>query len=323
MDRARQTQQRGAAVAVASGMSRRAFVAAAGTLGVTVAAMRALPASAAAASGTAAAQFLGSNAHVFVDIQSGDPAAGVPGVPGLSGVRIYGEHPKGSTNRLAPAWPTGPAPGTQGPIVYSIYPIPDTVTGTKTQSPDPKTVAAIEHLIATAPAGSYLDSWHEAFGLSYPSYITHAAMYRLHAALNDMCKGTGVTYGSIFGGGELATLFTTTPRDLGYYGLDVYGNISLTAGMQRLDSFITLAKQHASSGYPKLLIPETNAPDKTQQQKKRDAWFEAVCTRMHGYGSNSIGVLTFWGGQNAQLGGPWTQNVNNVNELNYIISNIF
>jgi hypothetical protein len=303
MNNARETQK--------AGISRRAFMAAAGAAGIVAATARALPAHAASAS-----QFLGSNMDVFTQIQSA--------VPGLRGVRIYGEHPSlfdytnptiappatwASYNNLAPQWPGPPSGLTNaqaGPIVYSIYPIPATLTGLPTTGlPDELTIGQIQQIIATAPPNSYMTAWHEAFGLTYPGYITVPAMLEVHSALNQMCLGTNVTYGSIFGGGDPATLWASVPSDLGFYGFDVYANISIDDGMSKLETFIADAKDNTPDypwyNYPPLLIPETNTPTVDD----RPTWFNDVCGRMHQYGSNSIGVLTFWGGQCASLSGAW------------------
>ena len=55
------------------------------------------------------------------------------------------------------------------------------------------------------------------------------------------------------------------------------------------------------------MIPECNyAPDcsLTDHPTLRGQWFEAVANRMRTYGTNSIGVLTFWH-TNGKVSGPW------------------
>lgn len=52
-------------------------------------------------------------------------------------------------------------------------------------------------------------------------------------------------------------------------------------------------------------------------------WFESVCNRMHIYGTNSIGVLTFWN-VNGQLSGGWDPtDTATISSLNYCADHIF
>lgn len=299
------------------GVSRRTLIGAAGALGIAVTAFRVLPAEAATRA-TSMPEFLGSNENVFKDIKFGEKISGVqyPGVPGLRGVRIYGlkpDGPKDETDRIRDSWPAPPV-ANAGPIVYSIYPVPDHVFSGSLDG-------VLKKLIASAPANSYLTTWHEALSLPYPSYITSANMYKLHAHMNTLTKGTNVTYGSIFGGGNLATLFKSVPPNLGFYGLDLYGNEGIDQGLARLEQFITLAKPKDTKtpGYPKLVIPECNTPAVDQ----RPAWFEGVAERMHKYGSHSIGILTFWNPK-GPLSGPWQPtNKKTIAAMNDIIDKIF
>jgi hypothetical protein len=100
--------------------------------------------------------------------------------------------------------------------------------------------------------------------------------------------------------------------------------------MQHLEDFITQAKaKDTKAGYPKLLIPECNyAPDCSLQDdpELRGQWFEAVAGRMHEYGANSIGVLSFWN-PTGGLSGPWDPNAawykSTVDDMNYITNTIF
>lgn len=300
-----------------SGVSRRTLIGAAGVLGIAATASRVLPAEAATAAAPAA-QFLGSNAKVFTDIRYGEKISGVryPGVPGLRGVRIYGLQPDGpgkETDRIAKAWPAPPV-ATAGPIVYSVYPVPEHVFNGDLHD-------ALKNLIASAPPDSYLTTWHEALSLPYPPYITSASMYKLHAHMNAMTAGTTVRYGSIFGGGDLVTLFKSVPPDLGFYGLDLYGNEGIEKGLARLEQFISLAKPKDTKtpGYPRLVIPECNTPEKAQ----RPDWFKGVCRRMHTYGADSIGVLTFWNPA-GPLSGPWDpKDTKTIAAMNDVINSIF
>jgi hypothetical protein len=300
-----------------NGLSRRTVIGAVGALGIAGAALRTLPAEAATSAAAAPPEFLGSNANVFADIRDGETIGGIkyPGVPGLRGVRIYGLKPDGpgqETDRIAKTWPTPPV-ASAGPVVYSIYPVPEHVFNGDLHK-------ALKKLIASAPPHSYLTAWHEALSLPYPAYITSENMYKLHAYLNTLAKGTNVTYGSIFGGGDLATLFKSTPPNLGFYGLDLYGNDGIGKGLARLDEFITLAgPKDTRNGYPKIVLPECNIPVKAE----RPDWFKSVCERMHTYGSNSIGVLTFWN-PDGPLSGPWDpKDTKTIAAMNDIIDNIF
>lgn len=306
-----------------SGASRRSFLRLAGVtgaLGIAPEAFRALLA------GSARRSFLGSNPFPFNEIRAG--------VPGLNGVRIYDTgrpDPSTKKNHLATKWPAGPYSGYKGPIVFSIYPVPDPVTGISTAGPNHDAVSQIQHLIDSAPPNSYLTAWHEALTLHYPSYVTSNSMFQLHARLNRMTRGTNVTYGSVFFAiSDLDPLFRSVPRDLGFYGLDLYGNNGLSIGMERLEAFITKAKakatRTATPGYPRLLIAECNSPIASRMfphAAPRPEWFTAVCKRMHKYGTNSIGVLTYWNA-NGKLSGSWRpKDKATIGAMNDIIHNIF
>jgi hypothetical protein len=178
----------------------------------------------------------------------------------------------------------------------------------------------LQSLIRSAPPNSYLTAWHEALSLPFPKYITSATMFKLHDHINGMTKGTHVTYGSVFGGGSLATLFKSVPPNLGFYGLDIYGNLGIPQGLARLEQFIAQAKpKDTKDRYPRLVIPECNTPRKAE----RPEWFKSVCERMHVYGSHSIGVLTFWN-PTGPLSGPWDpQDRNTIAAMNDIVNHIF
>jgi hypothetical protein len=261
--------------------------------------------------------FLGSNANVFKDIRDGETISGVkyPGVPALRGVRMYGEKPSGAnsgTDHIRSTWPPPPV-ANAGPILYSIYPVPEHVFSGGLNK-------TLESLIASAPPNSYLTAWHEALSLPFPKYITSASMFKLHAHINAMTKGSHVTYGPVFGGGDLTTLFKSAPPNLGFYGLDLYGNLGIEKGLARLEQFITQAKhKDTRSHYPRLAIPECNTP----RTAERPEWFKRVCERMHVYGSHSIGVLTFWNPK-GPLSGPWLpKDRNTIAAMNDIVDHIF
>jgi hypothetical protein len=349
MDDGPRNESEGGSAPAVSRISRRTFVGAAGALGLTGAAMHAVPASPAGGQRS----FLGSNEFPFFDIQQGmstqcpDWPFPIPHVPGLRGVRIYDRMPAVDpatgrlTNQLASTWPHFPDVGSNGPVVFSIYPLPDTVLGSGSAIP------AIETIIADAPPGSYLSAWHEAISNSITTppapYNTPAAMKDLHSALNEMClQNTNVTYGAIFGGdanfladGQTADpncppksdkprAWDMVPTDLGFYGIDVYGSGQEAKNLCFLDTFIEGARKYtehdpSNKGYPRLLVAETN----DNVESNRPAWFEAVCRMMATYGTNSIGVLTYWN-RNGPLSGPWEPcDIATIYRMQYIISSIF
>ncbi len=129
----------GRSLLAVAGPRRRTFLrmaGAAGALGVAAAAIPAQSARAAAAT------------HNFLGSYEGPPGgttnqwfnqiAAV--VPGLNGFRQYDRKPFRDSsgawhNDLAKKWPAPPYPGYQGPSVFSIYPIPDTVVAVASDAP--------------------------------------------------------------------------------------------------------------------------------------------------------------------------------------------
>jgi hypothetical protein len=315
-------------------VSRRTLLGAAGAAGILAATAGVRPASAVTTPttvGNSGHCFFGSNQDVFLRIRSK--------VPGLRGVRIYGAKPVNGVNKLASRWPAGPSPADQGPIVYSIYPLPDTVLNPKNPHHS-ATIAAIEKTIHTAPPNSYLNSWHEALTLkgSTPPGATPAIMKSLHSALNVMCKKSAhVTYGSIFGASAnflvhqgmkapagcvpasgAPRMWDSVPDDLGFYGIDPYGHNDIDKFMCFFDTFITNAKLKAASGYPKIILAETN---NKATVANRVEWFDQVATRMHTYGSHAVGILTFWR-EGGNLSGGWHPTKPLVTGMNKVINNI-
>jgi hypothetical protein len=258
-------------------------------------------------------------------------------VPGLSGFRQYDNgsptlappgvlSPGGWLNNLATTWPAPPFPGYEGPSVFSIYPVPDSLAviniGGKPVPQFPETYKELDSLLASAPPNSYLSAWHEFGTIDYSAFdfLDAKSLYGLHQALNDLVADyPNVTYGPILftpktqDYNSLVAAFQSVPPGMGFYGVDVYGNNGTCEGLAQLENFIKLAKTiRGGSTYPKLLIAETNTPPVSSEYPNAaprsgpagTGWFESVCTRMHNYGANSIGVLTYWN-VSGKLSGAW------------------
>ncbi len=162
-------------------------------------------------------------------------------------------------------------------------------------------------MIANAPPGSMLNAWHEVMSLPYKQhYLTPYNVYRMHRKMDSLCRGSNVTYGALLGGGDLRYLMRYVPPDLGYYGLDLYGNLGLRKHprwrhpFDRWTQFRDLARTKDRSGYPWLVIGETNCPD----QALRPAWLKLIASWLHGYGAHALALLTFWA-DHGGLSGPW------------------
>ena len=113
-------------------------------------------------------------------------------------------------------------------------------------------------------------------------------------------------------------MWDSVPDDLGFYGIDPYGHRDIDTYMCFLDTFITNAKIKAASGYPKIIVAETSNND---TDDNRVLWFQRVAERMHTYGANAVGILTFWK-DDGSLSGPWDGDLNIISGMNDIIDNI-
>ena len=165
----------------------------------------------------------------------------------------------------------------------------------------------IRAMIAGAPPGSMLNAWHEVMSLPYKQrYLTPSNIYQMHSRMQALCRGSNVTYGALLGGGDLTYLMRYVPPRLGYYGLDIYGNLGIRQHprwwhpYQRWLQFRELARTKDRSGYPWLVIGETNCPS----QALRPYWFKLIASWMHSYGTRGKGIFTFWAGHGG-LGAPW------------------
>lgn len=195
-------------------------------------------------------------------------------------------------------WPIH-GPGTR--MLVSVYPdLRDLLVGRLDRQ--------IRDMIAGAPPGSMLNAWHEVLSLPYRQrYLTPANIYQMHCRMDSLCRGSNVTYGCLLGGGDLRYLMRTVPPDLGYYGLDLYGNLGIRKHprwghpLQRWMQFRELARtKDKAHGYPWLVIGETNCPDRAV----RADWFKLIASRMHAYGTHAKALLTFWA-DHGGLSGPW------------------
>jgi hypothetical protein len=219
----------------------------------------------------------------------------------FTGIRYYAGGGTGlnvSVNIFPTPWPIY-GPSTR--LLMSVYPdLRDFLAGRLDNQ--------IRNMIAGAPPGSMLTAWHEVLSLPYtPKYLTPANVYRMHRRMNILCRGSNVIYGCLLGGGDLNWLMRYVPPNLGFYGIDLYGNLGIRQHprwlhpYQRWTQFRSLARtKDRIRGYPRLVIGETNCP----VQSLRPAWFNLIASWVHGYGRNGLALLTFWS-DDAHLGGPW------------------
>src|SRR5215469_2199466 len=194
-------------------------------------------------------------------------------------------------------WPIY-GPGTR--MLISVYPdLRDLLAGRLDKQ--------IRGMLSGAPPGSMLTAWHEAMSLPYQQrYLTPGNIYQMHRRMFSLCRGSNVTYGCLLGGGDLNYLMRYVPPHLGYYGIDLYGNLGIrqhprwTHPFQRWNQFRELARSKARSAYPRIVIGETNCPDRAL----RADWLKLIASWMHGYGARATALFTFWADQ-GHLSGPW------------------
>jgi hypothetical protein len=305
--------------AARSGISRRRFLGTAAAAGLAAGTLSILGAETVMATRPGGVPiFFGSIESFFNQIKYGLDDNGIPEpglitpVLGLNGVRKYATKPQSEETILPPSqWPAGPYAGYSGPIVYSIYPNPYDVLDTTKQA-----YSNVVSLIHSAPPNSYLNAWHEGLSLAHPTYINVDSLFLLHTALNELCRGTNVTYGAIL---STTDSWDSAPHDLGFYGLDVYNNLG--TGLTQLDGMISTARLWFTGepygfppgtvpDYPNLIVTETNMPYDSDSPAARGQWFLDVCNRMKTYGTNAIGVLSYWHkvsktDPDPGLSGPW------------------
>ncbi len=239
---------------------------------------------------------------IGADINTYDQiASAVGGSSRFRGIRYYAGGGALGSNAGVNLFPTPwPMHGQGNRMLVSVYPdLNDLLAG--------RLDRRIRAMIAGAPPGSMLNAWHEVMSLPYRQhYLTPYNVYQMHRRMHSLCRGSNVTYGALLGGGDLTYLMRYVPQGLGYYGLDLYGNLGLRKHprwghpFQRWTQFRDLARTKDRSGYPWLVIGETNCPD----QALRPAWFKLIASWLHDYGAHAKAMLSFWGGTGG-LGGPW------------------
>jgi len=220
----------------------------------------------------------------------------------FQGIRRYAGGGALGNDTAVNVFPTPwPVHGTDTQLLLSVYPdLDDLLAGRLDRQ--------IRDMIAGAPPGSMLNAWHEVLSLPYTQgYLTPGNIYQMHCTFNSLCQGSNVTYGCLLGGGDLTDLMKNVPPNLGYYGIDLYGNLDIRKTPRwehprnRWIQFRDLARtKDEANGYPWLVIGETNCPD----QPLRPDWFKLVASWLHDYGSHARALLTFWSDQGS-LSGPW------------------
>jgi hypothetical protein len=217
----------------------------------------------------------------------------------FKGIRAYaGGGGRKGVNVFPTPWPDH---GKRTRLLMSVYPdLEDLFAG--------RLDKRIRAMIAGAPPGSMLNAWHEVLSLPYEQrYLTPYNVYQMHRKMHSLCRGSNVTYGCLLGGGDLTYLMRYVPPGLDYYGLDLYGNLSLRTHPRwqhphnRWIEFKELARTKDTSGYPWLVIGETNCPAKAL----RPAWFKLLASWMNERGARAKGLFTFWANPGHGLSGPW------------------
>lgn len=228
---------------------------------------------------------VGSNASDFEALRQA--------VPKASGRRVY--FPEVSF--IPQQWPI--VEGSSA--VLSIRPLPtDLLAG--------KLDAQIRALLTTAPPDSALNTWHEAGNLAdYNAlgYITPETMTRVHLYMQNLCKGTSVSYGAILCMPP-TSMPPWMPGGLDWYGLDIYdwpqfrlpdGAIDIHGRLERrLDLWLQVIRQVSGQKSPHLNICETNS----NRLLYRAQWFTAVGQWLAANGGDRL--LAFFSAAGC---GPW------------------
>jgi hypothetical protein len=224
---------------------------------------------------------------MFIGSNQGQYAAIGAAVPGLNGQRVYYDT---IPNTWPQTWPATPA-GVLACLSIRPYPA-DLLAGTLD--------ADIKSLAFAAPAGSLLTAWHEAGSLPYPSYVTAQVMQEVHAKMHSLVIGSGLHYGSVSYGNPARAMEWTIPG-LGFYGLDLYDGGSAETNLPKAMSVFAASVTSLNNGsLPRIAITETNS----KTQPRRPYWFSALSGWLHGYGGQSLALLTYWN-PTGPMSGPW------------------
>jgi hypothetical protein len=236
------------------------------------------------------AVLLGSNSRVFDAMND----AGI----GVRAFRAY----RDEFNFIPTAWPSKDSVP-QARVTLSIRPVPDDLLAGRLDG-------RLADLIAAAPPGVRLSAWHEASNLpGYPDWVTAGAMTAVHEHMQELCRGSNVSYGSIICAVPSATR-AWMGTGLDWYGLDVYdfgegqfrhpltGGISPDKLYARLDDMLDTCRALAGRDDPEIDICETNSP----RPRHRAEWFRLLAGWLHGRGGGTL--LTFWN-PSGPLSGPW------------------
>jgi hypothetical protein len=204
-------------------------------------------------------------------------------------------------NFIPKGWPAKESVPEARPLL-SLRPVPDDLLAGRLDE-------QYQEWIATAPPGVRLSTWHEASNLAgYPDYINAGTMSAVHQYMQELCRGSNVSYGSII----CAVPSQTTPwmgAGLDWYGLDIYdfgggqfrnwyGGISKSKLFARLDDMLGTCRALSGTDAPEIDICETNSP----RRQYRADWFTLLAEWMSDNGGRCL--ETFWN-PSGGLSGPW------------------
>lgn len=205
-------------------------------------------------------------------------------------------------NFIPSAWPAKDSVP-QARVTLSIRPLPGDLLAGKLDSP-------LRDFIASAPSGVRLSAWHEASNLDgYPDFVTAGAMSAVHEYLQDLCRGSNVSYGSIICAVPSATR-AWMGTGLDWYGLDIYdfgegqfrhpltGGLSKRKLFDRLDDMLDTCRDLSERDAPEIDICETNSP----RRGHRAEWFELLAEWLADNGGRCL--QSFWN-PSGSLSGPW------------------
>ncbi len=233
---------------------------------------------------------VGCNSRIFDDMRD----AGI-------NVRTFRAY-RDKYNFIPKGWPSKEsAPDAR--VLLSIRPVPEDLLAGRLDD-------ELKPWIASAPPGVKLSAWHEASNLKgYPDNVrSDRNMSAVHEYLQDLCRGSNVSYGSIICAVP-SKVSSWMGRGLDWYGLDVYdfgggqfrgllGGISKSKLFARMDDMLETCRQLSGRDAPEIAVCETNSP----RPQHRAEWFTLLAEWM---ASNGGGCLeTFWN-PSGPLSGPW------------------